>query len=91
MYFECKDIKIEKQVAHILLMTDDDGVKMYNRLGLSDEDSKIPSKIWEKFDVQIEPKCSFRVERLTFQRMRQRADESSDDFRSRLTNQANLC
>ena len=63
MYFECKDIKIEKQVAHTLLMTGDDGVKMYNSWGLSDEDSKIPFKIWEKFDVHIEPKSSFRVER----------------------------
>ena len=58
---------------------------MYNSWGLSDEDSKIPSKIWETFDTHIEPKSSFMVERL------QRADESSDDFVSRLTNQANLC
>ena len=31
------------------------------------------------------------VERLTFQRMRQHADESSDDFLSCLTNQVNSC
>ena len=49
------------------------------------------SVVWQKFDMHIEPKSSFRVERLTFQRMRQRNDESSDDFVSRLTNQANLC
>ena len=87
MYFECKDVHVNKQVAHILLMTGDEGVRMYNSWGLSDEDSKIPAIIWEKFDTQIEPKSSFRVERLTFQRM----EESSDDFVSRLNNQANLC
>ena len=77
MYFECKDVHVNKQVAHILLMTGDEGVRMYNSWGLSDEDSKIPAIIWEKFDTQIEPKSSFRVERLTFQRMRQRMEESS--------------
>ena len=91
MYFECKDTHLNKQVAHILLMTGDEGVRMYNSWGLPAEESKIPAVIWEKFDTQIEPKSSFRVERLTFQRMRQRIDESSDDFVSRLNNQANLC
>ena len=36
-------------------------------------------------------KSSFKVERLTFQRMRQHMEESSDYFVSRLNNQANLC
>ena len=91
MYFDCKEVKKEKQVSYILLMTGDEGLKMFNSWGLSDTDSKDPDKVWEKFDTHIEPKSSFRVERLTFQRMRQRAEESSDDFVSRLTNQANLC
>ena len=72
MYFECKDVNANKQVAFILLMTGDEGVKMFNSWGLSSEDSKLPAKIWDKFDLQIEPKSSFRVERLTFLRMRQR-------------------
>ena len=64
---------------------------MFNSWGLSSEDSKRRAKIWDKFDLQIEPKSSFRVERLTFQRMRQRTDEPIDDFLSRSNNQARLC
>ena len=91
MYFGCKEVEKEKQVSYILLMTGDEGLKMFNSWGLSDTDSKDPDKVWEQFDAHVEPKSSFRVECLTFQRMRQRAEESSDDFVSRLTNQANLC
>ena len=54
MYFECKVTHLNKQVAHILLMMGDDGVRMYNSWGLPAEYSKIPAVIWEKFDTQIE-------------------------------------
>ena len=91
MYFDCKDIKTEKQVSYILLMTGDEGVHMYNSWGLEGDDAKTPEKVWEKFDAHVEPRSSFRVERLTFQRMRQKDDESSDDFITRLTNQAKAC
>ena len=37
MYFECKDTHLNKQVAHILLMTGDEGVRMYNSWGLPAE------------------------------------------------------
>lgn len=91
MYFEAKDIKKGKQVSHILLMTGDEGFRMFNSWGLSTDDAKDPEKVWVKFDEQIEPRSSFRVERLTFQRMRQEENETSDDFISRLKNQATLC
>ena len=44
-------------------------------------------KIWFSF----EPTSNFRVERLNFQRLRQREDESTEDFVSRVTNQADKC
>ena len=91
MYFECKDTHLNKQVAHIILIMGDEGVRMYNSSGLPAEESTIPVVIWGKFDTQIVHKSSFRVERLTFQRMRQRIAESSDDFVSRLNQKANLC
>ena len=91
MYFECKEVSDAKQVSYILLMMGDEGLSMYNSWDMSEEDSKSPEAVWTKFDGHIEPKSSFRVERLTFQRMSQRADEASDDFLSRLINQANLC
>ena len=74
MYFDCKDIKTEKQVSYILLMTGDEGVHMYNSWGLEGDDAKNPEKVWEKSDAHVEPRSSFRVERLTFQRMRQKDD-----------------
>jgi hypothetical protein len=91
LFFEVKDIAVGKQVSYILLMTGDEGVHMYNSWELSDEEAQDPSVVWSRFDAHVEPTSNFRVERLTFQRMKQRMDESSDDFLSRLTNQANKC
>ena len=91
MYFDCEEVKKEKHVSYILLMTGEEGLKMFNSWGLSDMDSKDPDKMWGTFDAHVEPKSSFRVEHLTFQRMRQCSEESSDDFVSRLTNPVNLC
>ena len=48
MYFECKDAHLNKQVAHILLIMGDEGVRMYNSWGLPAEESTIPVVIWEK-------------------------------------------
>ena len=91
MFFEVKDIPGDKQVSYILLMTGDEGVALYNSWGLSDTEKKDPKAVWEKFDSHIEPTSNFRVERLNFQRLRQREDESTEDFVSRLTNQADKC
>ena len=91
MYFEYKEVPKAKQVSHILLMTGDEGLTLFNSWDLSEADGKNPDEVWKRFDAHIEPTSSFRVERLTFQRMRQLPDESADDFISRLTNQAKLC
>lgn len=91
MYFDAKDIKKGKQVSFILLMTGDEGVKMFNSWEMSPDDSRDPEAVWEHFDKHIEPQSSFRVERLAFQHMKQHEQESSDDFVSRLKNQADLC
>ncbi len=45
MYFDCKDVKKEKQVSHILLMTGDEGVSMVNSWNLSTTDQKDPEKV----------------------------------------------
>ena len=91
MFFEVKDIPGDKQVSYILLMTGDEGVALYNSWGLPDTEKKDPKAVWGKFDSHIEPTSNFRVERLNFQRLRQREDESTEDFVSRLTNQADKC
>ena len=38
-YFDCEDIKTEKQVSYILLMTGDEGVHMFNSWGLEGDDA----------------------------------------------------
>ena len=65
MYFECWEVQKENQVSYILLMTGDEGLKMFNSWGLSDTDSKDPYKVQEKFDAHVEPKSRFRVERIS--------------------------
>ena len=72
-------------------MTADEGVQLYNSWDLTDEQKKDAQVVWAKFDAHMQPTCNFRVERLALQRLKQRPDESFDDFLSRLNNQAAKC
>ena len=69
MYFDCKDVATKKQVSHVLSMTCDEGVHMYNSCGLTGDDTKDQVTVQGKIDTNVEPKSSFRIERLTFQCM----------------------
>jgi hypothetical protein len=91
MYFQAKSVHADRQVSHILLLTGDEGLAMFNSWDLSDDDQKKADVVWTKFDAQIEPTSSFRVEQLNFQHMKQKPEETSNDFVSRLKNQAELC
>ena len=48
LMFDVKEIKKEKQVSHILLLMGQEGLKIFNSWGLSDDEAKDPGKIWKK-------------------------------------------
>ena len=89
--FDVKDIKIEKQVSHILLLTGQEGLKRFNSWGLNDEDAKNPAIIWQKFEEQLDPPENFRIARLVLQKFKQGEGESLDEFVNKCKLQAQKC
>ena len=91
MWFQIKEIKPENQHNYILLWAGKEGLRMYNTWGLTEEQLKDPANIWNKFAGQMERKENFRMHRLEFQRYKQEATESVDDFLTRCTAKALKC
>ena len=56
LYFSVKDVKREKQVDHILLLSGEEGMKRFNSWKLSPEEAKDPDVVWGKFVQQIKPR-----------------------------------
>jgi hypothetical protein len=56
----------ERQAAHILYYSGQEGIKRSNAWNLSDEDKKKPQVIWQKFEEEIvTPSSNFRISRLS--------------------------
>ena len=91
LYFSVKDIKKQKQVDNILLLSGREGITKYNSWGLSGEEAKNPEKVWQKFGEQIKPKTNFRVARLFLQKFKQNPTENIDEYVSRLKLHAKKC
>lgn len=72
IYFEIKDIPVEKQVSHILFSSGEEGLRRYNAWRLPDADKKKPDIIWTRFSSEIvKPSENFRVARLRMQKLLQ--------------------
>ena len=92
IYFDIKDIKVEKQVSHILFFTGNEGLRRYNSWGLTDVDKSKPKVVWEHFEKAIvKPSENFCVARLYLRRCKQEEKESIDDFTARCKIQAFKC
>ena len=59
LYFSVKEIKEEKQVDHILLLSGEEGMKQFNSWKLPPEEVMDPKKVWEKFMQQVKPRHNF--------------------------------
>lgn len=91
LYFTIKSFKPEEKVATILLASGEEGLKRFNGWDLTAEEKADANIIWKKFLDQIEPADNFRISRLKLSTLRQRSDESLDDFISRCKHLANKC
>ena len=91
IYFSIMNIAEDKQVDYILLLAGEEGLRKYNSWGLSEEKKKDPKEVWKCFQDQIEPKQSFRVERLYLRQFIQEEDETIDNFVSKCRLQCQKC
>ena len=89
--FAVKEIKRENTVNYILMYIGDEGLRIYNSWTLSENDKADPNVVWKKFELHIEPKVNFRVQRFYLQKYSQRESESIDDYMARCKLQALKC
>ena len=91
LYFSVKNIPIEKQVVHILLLAGEEGHKRYNaRTFENDSDRADPEIIWRKFEKRLEPQVNFRIAQFCQCEYKQNT-ENIDDFIARCKLQAKKC
>ncbi|XP_071476746.1 uncharacterized protein [Diadema antillarum] len=91
LWFAIKKVQEEEQHTYIILWSGTEGLRMFSTWKLSEEQLKDSKNIWEAFSAQIEPQENFRIHRLEFQRYRQGATETVDDFILRCRTKAAKC
>ena len=92
LFFSVKGIAENKQVDHILLLLEKEGLRRYNSWSFGkDTDRRNLAVIWEKFLEQIEPQINFRIARFCLQNYSQKETENIDDFLAKCRLQAQKC
>ena len=85
--------KTEKeQASFILLWIGRQGIQTYNSWNWTEaDDSTKLAKIWESFEKHVAPQVNHRLVRYQLQQLRQKTEESIDDFMTCCRNQASKC
>ena len=93
LYFEDEGITDKTQQARKVLRTiGDKGLRLLFGSPLSDNDQKDPKKLLQFFDTQIpQTLVNFRIHRMQLMRLVQDADESLDNFITRIRTFAQRC
>ena len=91
-YFFVKNIPIEEQVDHILLLAGEEGLRRYNAWTFeNDSDRADPEIIWCKFEERLEPQVNFHIARFYQREYKLKNTENIDDFVARCKLQAKKC
>ena len=80
LWFKIKKTPKEEQHTYVILWSGVEGLRMFNTWKMTEEVLSDPKNVWEAFSTQLEPQENFRIHRLEFQRYRQGASESIDEF-----------
>ena len=87
-----KAITAENLQYYIVEALDDEGLKMFNSFGLTDDELKVPSNIFAKFEERLKiSKPNFRAARLELHFLYQMGDESVVEFYLRFKQSVDLC
>ena len=82
----------KERSSYILLWIGQTGVNIYNSITWENEEDKFkPDKIWEAFELHLEPKVNSKLARYQLQQFRQLSSESVDGFMTRCRNQSRKC
>ena len=94
LYFEDQNIQdAGKRATKIKVAIGDEGMRRLLNSGLTEEEKKLPDKIWELLENEVDytVKISFRVHRLEFAGIRQDKEESIQQYVARLREKAAKC
>ncbi|KAL6486114.1 hypothetical protein MHYP_G00055060 [Metynnis hypsauchen] len=92
LYLDDEEIVDEaKQARKICRGIGDEGLKRLNASGLSEDDKKKPDVLWNFFEGQLKLNVNFRIHRLHLMQLRQKHEESIDDFVTRARTLALKC
>ena len=73
----------DRTATKIQIAVGNEGLKRINASGLSEEDKKIPEKLWSLFENQLKIKVNFRIHSLEQMKFKQKQNESIDYFVNR--------
>lgn len=92
LYFTAKDVKTEKQAAHLLTRLDEDAFKLIRQLVAPERlSAKSFADLVKVMSEQLNPKPSEVMERCKFNMAKQESNESVADFAARLKKLAMHC
>jgi hypothetical protein len=94
MTLVCEDNEVKEDEAIVLKIKiglGDEGLRRLNASGLSDAQLKKPTDIWNFLERNLQVSVNFRIQRLLLMQMRQRGDETLDDFVTRARTHALKC
>ena len=69
----------------------DEDLRRLNASGLTEGEKKNPVQLWDFFNKQLKVSVNFRIHRLHLMRLRQKTDETLDDFVTRARTLALKC
>ena len=83
LYFSVRNIKIDKQLDNLLLALGANGLQIYNSWSLDSSENNTDN-VFIKFQDHLEPHAHYWLSRLHLQQIRQRTEETVDNFVARI-------
>ena len=90
LYFSVRNIKIDKQLDNLLLALGANGLQIYNAWSLDSSENNTDN-VFIKFQHHLEPHVNYWLSRLHLQQIRQRTEETVDNFVARIKLKAKKC
>lgn len=94
MTLVCEDNEVTEPAAiarKIKIGLGDEGLRRLNASGLTEQQLQTPTAIWQFLERNLQVSVNFRIQRLLLMQMRQRSDETLDDFVTRARTHALRC
>ena len=90
LYISVRNIKIDKQLNNLLLALGANGLQIYNSWSLDSSENNTDN-VFIKFQDHLEPHANYWLSRLHLQQIRQRTEETVDNFVARIKLKAKKC